>query len=303
MSQFDTPILYLMFNRPDLVKQTFPRIKAVKPTHLFIGADGPRLGNENDAMKCKECRDWLLSQIDWDCEVQTLFRDENLGCGLAVSGSITWFFENVEMGIILEDDIQVNSGFFSFMETGLEIYKDDEKVAGISGFTYPNQGGLEPTYFLPIGCSWGWASYSRVWRNYQRDTKFLIKEIVNKDLILDFNFGGYAFFQMLINQLERKIDSWDIRFYASFFLNEQYFLFPAKSMVKNVGFNDSGTHSSKHDSYFNTSSGRNPILPTRIPIVLNEESAGSVKKGFENNLTSNATPKSSLLGWVKGFFK
>jgi hypothetical protein len=97
-AQLETPIPYLMFKRLDLVKQTFPQIKAQRPKQLFIGADGPRIGNENDLVNCQECRDWVMAQVDWDCEVKTLFRQENLGCGLAVSGSITWFYEHEEAG-------------------------------------------------------------------------------------------------------------------------------------------------------------------------------------------------------------
>jgi hypothetical protein len=209
-AQFETPILYLIFNRPDLVMQTFPQIKAQRPKQLFIAADGPRKGNENDQVKCAECREWVLSQIDWDCEVKTLFREENLGSGVAVSEAISWFFENVKNGIILEDDIEVNSYFFLFMSTALEMYNNNDKVVGVSGFTYPNQGGLTETYFLPIGCSWGWGTWSTAWNNYNKDCLLLIKEIASRNLILEFNFGKHSFYQMLVDQLEDKIDAWDI---------------------------------------------------------------------------------------------
>jgi hypothetical protein len=82
--QFKTPILFIVFNRPDLTKKVFATIKEIRPKQLFIAADGPRSGNANDAVKCQEVRDYLLANIDWDCQLQTLFREDNLGCALAL---------------------------------------------------------------------------------------------------------------------------------------------------------------------------------------------------------------------------
>ena len=101
---FETPILYIIFNRIDTVQQTFPVIKKQKPKHLYVAADGPRIEKSGEAEKCNQVRNWVLSQIDWDCEVKTLFREDNLGCGKGPASAISWFFENVEQGIILEDD-------------------------------------------------------------------------------------------------------------------------------------------------------------------------------------------------------
>ena len=114
---FSTPILYIIFNRVDTVKQTFPIIAEQHPKHLFIAADGPRTDRIGEDIKCKEVREYVLSHIDWDCDVKTFFRDENLGCKYGVSGAIKWFFENVEQGIILEDDICVSNSFFHIVSS------------------------------------------------------------------------------------------------------------------------------------------------------------------------------------------
>ena len=108
---FDIPILYIVFNRLDTVQRTFPILQQIKPAKLFIAADGPRASKEGEAEKCKQVKDYVTSNINWDCSVQTLFREENLGCGRNVSAAITWFFENVEMGIILEDDCLPDMSF------------------------------------------------------------------------------------------------------------------------------------------------------------------------------------------------
>jgi len=98
-----TPILFLIFNRPDTTQQVFNEIKKAKPTKLFVAADGPRDNNRGDSEKCQRARE-IINQVNWDCEVKTLFRDKNLGCKIAVSSAINWFFENTEEGVVLEDD-------------------------------------------------------------------------------------------------------------------------------------------------------------------------------------------------------
>jgi len=98
-----TPVLFLVFNRLDTTKQVFEAIRRAKPPRLYVAADGPRDSKPDEDNKVKAVRDYVIGHIDWDCEVKTLFREKNLGCKYAVSGSIDWFFENEEMGIILED--------------------------------------------------------------------------------------------------------------------------------------------------------------------------------------------------------
>lgn len=108
----NTPVLFLVFNRLDTTKQVFEAIRQAKPPRLYVAADGAREEKKGEEQKVKAVREYILNNIDWNCEVKTLFRDKNLGCKYAVSGSINWFFENEEMGIILEDDCLPSQSFF-----------------------------------------------------------------------------------------------------------------------------------------------------------------------------------------------
>ena len=103
---------FLIFNRPDTTQQVFDVSPKGRPTRLYIAADGPRLDRAGEKEKCEAARA-IATDIDWDCRVETLFRDENLGCGTAVSEAITWFFNHEEEGIILEDDCLPEPSFFS----------------------------------------------------------------------------------------------------------------------------------------------------------------------------------------------
>ena len=108
------PVLFVIFNRPDTTRQVFEAIRNVRPPKLYVAADGPRKSFPADANKVEEVRR-IATQIDWPCEVKTLFREENIGCKMAVSESISWFFDNEEMGIILEDDCLPHHDFFHFI--------------------------------------------------------------------------------------------------------------------------------------------------------------------------------------------
>ena len=166
---FDVPILFLVFNRPETTHQVFEAIKKQRPKYLFVAADGARTDKEGEAAKCEEVRKLILENINWACEVKTLFRNENLGCGLAVSQAITWFFEQVEEGIILEDDCLPSGSFFSFCSVLLERYRNDEKVFMIGGFSLlpENTKSKYDYFFNTFGGIWGWATWKRSWSLYE----------------------------------------------------------------------------------------------------------------------------------------
>src|SRR3989339_483651 len=126
-----TPVLFIVFNRLDTTKQVFEEIKKAKPQKIFIAADGPR--NKEEKKKTDAIRNYILKNINWKCELKTLFREKNLGCKYAVAGAIDWFFENVEQGIILEDDCLPSQSFFIFCQDMLERYKTDQRIMHISG--------------------------------------------------------------------------------------------------------------------------------------------------------------------------
>ena len=168
----ETAVLFLIFNRPENTDKVFKKIKNVKPKKLYIAADGPRENNINDKVNCLKARE-VINKIDWNGEVKTLFRDKNLGCKLAVSSAIDWFFENEEMGIILEDDCLPDPSFFYFCQELLQKYKDDKRVMMISGFNYLlNSLEIRESYFFsnyyPI---WGWATWRRAWKLYDNEMK------------------------------------------------------------------------------------------------------------------------------------
>ena len=156
-----SPVLFLVFNRPETTRQVFEAIRTAKPPRLYIAADGPRLEREGERASCEEVRKIAL-EVDWECDVNTLFRVENLGCKRGPSEGISWFFEHEDEGIILEDDCLPDQSFFSFCEELLERYRNDTRIMAISGNNF--QHGRKRTeysyYFSRYFHGWGWTRTS-----------------------------------------------------------------------------------------------------------------------------------------------
>lgn len=127
-----TPVVFIIFNRSDTTEKVFAEIAKVRPRKLLVIADGPRPDHPSDIERCKAARA-VIERVDWDCEVLTNYSEANLGCKACVSSGLDWAFQNVEEVIILEDDYLPHPTFFRFCEESLERYRDDERIALISG--------------------------------------------------------------------------------------------------------------------------------------------------------------------------
>lgn len=247
---FSTPILYIIFNRLDTVKQTFTKIKSVQPKEFYIAADGPRKNKEGEAAKCEEVRNWVLSNIDWDCNVYTFFRDENVGCKYGVSGAVKWFFENVEQGIIMEDDILVSDSFFTYCEQLLNYYKNDESVGMISacnyfGKTNDNKHDYE---FITIPGVWGWASWKRVLKDYSSDS--CSNYTKKKNSVIKSKAVAKFFKSVAQEAAESKINTWDYQFVDYLTTNHMYTIMPCINLVSNLGFNSDSTHTASAPAWY-----------------------------------------------------
>jgi hypothetical protein len=245
LNYFDTPILFIIFNRPDTTKRVFAEIIKYKPSQLFIAADGSRMDKAGEKEKCEETRR-ITENIDWPCEVKRLYRNKNLGCKLAVSGAIDWFFKNVEEGIILEDDCLPNASFFNFCKEMLRLYKHDNKVMCISGDNFlPQEMQKKDEYhFSKYIHIWGWATWRRAWKNYDvsmKDWPQIMKNgIINKyfDNILE-----KIYWQTLFNAVYRdRIDTWDYQFLYHVWKNNGVSIVPGKNLVTNIGFGINAVH-------------------------------------------------------------
>jgi len=245
-----TPILFLIFNRPDTTQKVFNEIRKVKPSQLFVAADGPRDNVQGEKEKCQKARE-IIKQVDWDCDVRTLFRDKNLGCKYAVSSAIDWFFNNVEEGIILEDDCLPSQSFFWFCQELLEKYRDDERIMHIGGYkeSGQNQDSHESYFFSRITHVWGWASWRRFWKFYDVN---IMKFPQLKEKLKDYNFfiteeEIKPRLRILNEVYSGKINSWGYQLNFTMRINGGLSIVPNINLVKNIGFGKDATHT--HSSF------------------------------------------------------
>jgi hypothetical protein len=259
------PVLFLIFNRPDLVQHSFAKIRQAQPAQLFVAADGPRADREGEAELCGEARA-IIDQVDWDCDVQTLFREQNFGCRAAVSSAITWFFEHVEEGIIMEDDCVADASFFPYCAELLDRYRDDERIMCITGnnFQRGQRRGKADYYFSIYNHCWGWASWRRAWRLYDSELtqwpKLKSEGFLNGFMAPEVALFWTGEFDAVEN---RKLDSWGYVWKFSCWANSGLTVTPCVNLVTNVGFDERATHTKDSNSI----SYRLQARPIGLPLV------------------------------------
>ena len=245
-----SPILFLVFNRPDTTAKVFERIRAAKPPRLYVAADGPREGRMGELAACQQVRD-IATQVDWPCELKTLFQERNLGCKIGVSTGISWFFEQEPEGIILEDDVLPDPSFFAYCDELLEKYRFDENIGMISGSNLvSSRVNCEESYFFSkIPLIWGWASWRRSWQQYDVALKDwptwdrsggLQKLFPNKPLII--SYWRDAFNRVF----DGKLNTWDYQLMFARWRNGGLTIIPKNNLTDNLGYGANATHTSQH---------------------------------------------------------
>jgi len=241
----ETPILFMVFNRLDTTSKVFAAIREAKPKKLYVAADGARPSRPGEIKICEQVRK-MATAVDWDCEVKTLFRENNLGCKLAISSAITWFFENEPEGVILEDDCLPHPSFFNYCAELLEYYRNDSRVMHISGVNFQEgkQRGDGSYYFSNCPHIWGWAGWARVWKTYDLSVS-TYPEFIKQNKLWDI-FGrrrDVAYWSWVLGRIYRKeIDTWDFQYSYCLMRQNGLSVTPNVNLVSNIGFSSDATH-------------------------------------------------------------
>lgn len=267
---FTTPILLITFNRPDHVRQVLAEIRKQQPAQLFVCQDGAREGNEIDTKRVQEVRDVISDLVDWPCELHTLYQEKNLGCGLGPSTGITWFFEHVNRGIILEDDCLPHPDFFAYCEELLNRYENDQRISIIGGCNYNFPLKLDASYSFMGGHhqTWGWATWKRNWEQFDYYLAQWDSKIFNDTIKHYYTDKKQQTYWDRIYSMVKKDrmgeSSWDYQFYFSCWKKRQLAICPSVNLVSNVGFGDDATHTnSENNDMLNRTTAA--ILPLAHP--------------------------------------
>jgi hypothetical protein len=249
-----TPVLFVIFNRPETTRKVFEEIRRARPARLYIVADGPRPDRAGEAEKCKETRQ-IASQVDWNCEVKTLFREVNFGCGKGLSNAIGWFFEFETEGIILEDDCLPSPSFFRFCSELLHRYRDDTRVMQIGGINLEDKNLRDEEYsygFSNLIYIWGWATWRRAWKLYDFHMNHYL-EIKKKeylpasyDTVYERDFNQYIFEKMHTgDEVTNSSTIWDYQWLFACKIHSGLIIVPNRNLIKNLGFGENSTNT--HD--------------------------------------------------------
>ncbi len=252
----NTPILLLLFNRPEHTAAVLDRLRYVRPSLVFIHCDGPRENMEGEFKKVAAVRS-ALENIDWPCEIKTFFREQNAGLRLGVSGALNWFFEAVEQGIILEDDCLPDVSFFPFCEAMLERYANEEQVMHIGGSNLAEKltKSLPSSYFFSqFTFVWGWASWRRAWAKMSLDLdgfEDFVRLNHIKSLTPDPMAQAYLLEKFRATRAEEN-NSWAYAWAYSVLKNKGLSIVPRFNLVQNTGIGEAGaTHTKRRDKQAN----------------------------------------------------
>ena len=238
-------VLFIIFNRPHETGAVFRAIRTARPLRLYIAADGPRDGRKGEAELCAEARR-IATDIDWPCEVQTKFRERNLGCRHGPATAIDWFFENEEEGIILEDDCVPSASFFPYCAELLEHYRDDPRIMCISGDNPRTSTDALPTsyVFSHYPLIWGWATWRRAWQLYDANLSNwpAFRDSGRLRLIADHEAFEKYWSEIFDRTSGQLVDYWDYQWTFSCWLHGGLTCVPSINLVSNIGFGPDATH-------------------------------------------------------------
>ncbi len=244
------PIALFGFNRPKHLEATLITLKnnlEAAQSELYFFCDGPR--NKNDEEKISEIKK-LTQDLSGFKKVTLQFKEKNLGLAESIIQGVTSVVNQHGRVIVMEDDLVSSPHFLRYMNEALELYQNHEEVISIHGYVYPVKAVLPETFFLKGADCWGWATWKRGWDLFNPNGQELLTELKTKKLTYEFDFNGsYGYTSMLRNQIKGRNNSWAIRWYASAFLKNKLTLYPGKSLIQNIGLDNTGRHSTKTDIY------------------------------------------------------
>ncbi|WP_075082016.1 hypothetical protein [Mariniblastus fucicola] len=244
MEPNSTPILFCIFNRPELTARVFRSIRERRPATLYIASDGPRALHPGDDAKVAAARE-IVSEIDWPCEVRTRFLQNNLGCKHAISSAVSWAFEQSEELIILEDDCLPDPSFYGYCSNLLDRYRDVEKVMMVSGNNFQRSRRSDASYYFSRWTHiWGWATWKRAWQHFDVDVSSWPQLKRSRQLQAIFpDSAEYAHWSRTLDmQHAGEIDTWDFPWAYAVWANNGLSILPEKNLVTNIGFGSDATH-------------------------------------------------------------
>ncbi|MDK9759049.1 hypothetical protein KIV40_27815 [Vibrio sp. D173a] len=239
----NVPILILLFNRPGSARALIDALRDIKPAFLYIACDGARETVKGEAALVHDVKKIVDEHIDWNCQIFTLYNDRNLGCKLAVSSAIQWFFSHVKEGIVLEDDCIPSPGFFDYIAYYLEVFRNEKKIASIAGRREIEADNSCDIHFSSKFFCWGWASWSD--RINSIDVEFGYQPDLPPYIMENLSFWESRHVKGIHNlMLDGIVNSWAYSYDLVFRSSRQLHVIPPVNFITNIGIG-LGTHETR----------------------------------------------------------
>ncbi|MDR3118533.1 MAG: glycosyltransferase [Mediterranea sp.] len=271
------PILLFVYNRPEHTRRLVESLQQNPPaagSRLIIYSDAAKYAEERPAVI--EVRKYIRT-IAGFASVAVIEQTENKGLAQSIITGVGKTLEEHDRVIVLEDDLVVAPHFLRFMNDALETYKDEPRVGHIHACDFTQDPSLPDTFLIKWIGSWGWATWKRAWQHFNPDGKALLAQLRERKLTHAFDFNGsYGFTRMLRRQIAGKNNSWAIRWNASLFLENILSLNAGKSLVRNEGFDGSGTHCGNDDGLYTSRLWIQPLPVEKISPVEENSAARDI---------------------------
>jgi acetyltransferase-like isoleucine patch superfamily enzyme len=311
MNNSFAPVLIFGYNRPQHLKKCINALlnsRNADNTEVFIFLDGPKDNAStiqlNLHFEVKNC----VSSISGFKSIRTIESSTNLGLSKSIVNGINAIFEKYDRIIVLEDDVIVSEGFLDYCNSALECYQNDNEVMHISAANYALDIPPEcETFFAKILTCHGWATWRRAWKHFNDDAiDHLAYFNSSPERVLDFDVNGKAYFlEQLKQNVEGRISTWAVKWYASWLRAGGISLLPRMSLVGNIGFDGSGENSGYAESYL--SARVETISVVRQPIIENTEYRERLSvfwsKYLENNWRNLSTRGGQIIEKKDVIFK
>ena len=288
-----TSVLLITFNRPDHTARVLAAIREQRPDDLYVFQDGARSDHPEDKEKCAQVRDVIARLVDWDCQLHTCYAEQNLGCGAGPMMGISWFFSQVDEGIVMEDDCLPHPDFFGYCEELLERYRNVPEVRFINSTLYDDRWSCEASYgFSRYMVTGAWAGWKRTWLGFDLDLKYLDAKRFRKHVLqLTGNRGEANWWYAIVREIqqdERKKSYWDFQMQIHLFRESALTIHPRVNLVSNIGFDSEGTHTFTNEDQ----RGDRPVFPI-LPLTHPSEMTVDKEKD------ARCWAKARSMGWWK----
>ena len=251
-----SPIAFFVYNRPFHTKKSIEslvRNNLAGNSDLFIFSDAAK--DDSVLEDVKEVRKFIKT-ISGFKNIEIIEREKNLGLANSIINGVTSVIERYGKVIVIEDDLICSTNFLRYINEALEFYEDKKKIFSVTGYNYPERLMKIPrnynydVYFCPRCSSWGWGTWKDRWEKADWELKNIDEFLKNKKLRKEYSYSGEDKIDMLIAQIQGKIDSWATRWEYTQFINNGYTVYPVKSFINNIGFDGTGINSGYDKKYF-----------------------------------------------------